>query len=67
MIIIAFAIVSCIAPPVLAFSTSSTPCSLLLPPGGPVVSLQWSPSFTSQHAVERYHVVVTPDLSSCSS
>ncbi len=31
-----------------------------------VVSLQWSPSFTSQHAVERYSVVVTPD-SSCSS
>ncbi len=48
-------------------STSSTPCSLLLPPGGPVVSLQWSTSFTSQHAVERYRVVVTPDPSSCSS
>ncbi len=48
-------------------STSSTPCSLLLPPGRTVVSLQWSPSFTSQHAVERYRVVVTPDPSSCSS
>ena len=48
-------------------STSSTPCYLLLPPGGPVVSFQWSPSFTSQHAVERYRVVVTPDPSSCSS
>ncbi len=32
-----------------------------------MVSLQWSPSFTSQHAVERYRVVVTPDPSSCSS
>ncbi len=48
-------------------STSFTPCTLLLPPGGPVVFLQWSPSFTSQHAVERYRVVVTPDPSSCSS
>ncbi len=37
------------------------------PPGGPVVFLQWSPSFTSQHAVERYRVIVTPDPSSCSS
>ncbi len=53
-----------IAPPSL---TSSTPCSLLLPPGGPVVSLALQWSFTSQHAVERYHVVVTPDPSSCSS
>ncbi len=48
-------------------STSSANCSLLVPPGGPVVSLQWSPSITSQHAVERYRVVVTPDPSSCSS
>ncbi len=31
-----------------------------------MVSLQWS-SFTSQHAVESYGVVVTPDPSSCSS
>ncbi len=53
-----------LAPPL---STSSTPCSLLLPPGGPMVSLQWSPSFTSLHAVERYRVVVTNDPSSCSS
>ncbi len=45
----------------------TNPCSLLIPPGGPVVSLQWSPSFTSRHAVERYRVVVTPDPSSCSS
>ncbi len=49
------------------FSTSSTPCSLLLLHGGPVVSLQWSPSFTSQHVVEMYGVGVTPDPSSCSS
>ncbi len=48
-------------------STTSSPCSLLLPPGGPVVSLQWSPSFTSQHDVERYRVILTPDPSSCSS
>ncbi len=47
-------------------STSTTPCSILSD-GGPVVSLQWSPSFTSQHAVESYRVVVTPDPSSCSS
>ncbi len=31
------------------------------------VSIQWSPSFTSQHAVERYRVSVSPDPSSCSS
>ncbi len=54
-----------LAPPI---STSSIPCSLLLPPGDQIVfSLLWSPSFTSQHSVERYHVVVTPDPSSCSS
>ncbi len=52
-----------IAPP----STSSTPCSLLLLPEGPVVSLQWSSSFTSRHAVERYRVGVTSDPPSCSS
>ena len=48
-------------------SPSSTSCSLLPSPGGAEVSLQWSPSFTSQHAVERYRVSVTPDPSSCSS
>ncbi len=32
-----------------------------------MVSLQWSPSFTSQHAVERYSVVVTSGPSSFSS
>ncbi len=53
-----------LAPPL---STSSTPCSLLLPPGGPMVSLQWSLSFTSLHDVERYRVVVTNDPPSCSS
>ena len=31
------------------------------------VSLQWSPSFTSQYDVERYRVSVNPDPSSCSS
>ena len=31
------------------------------------VSLQWSPSFTSQYSVERYRVSVNPDPSSCSS
>ena len=35
--------------------------------GGAHISLQWSPSFTSQYAVERYHVSVNPDPSSCSS
>ncbi len=48
-------------------STFTTPCSILPSDGGPVVSLRWSPSFTSQHAVERYCVVVTPNLTSCSS
>ena len=48
-------------------SPSSTSCSLLPSPGGAEVSLQWSPSFTSQYAVERYHVSVNPDPSSCSS
>ena len=31
------------------------------------ISFQWSPSFTSQYNVERYHVSVNPDPSSCSS
>ncbi len=48
-------------------STFTTPCPILPSDGGPVVSLQWCPSFTSQHAVERYCVLVTPDPSSCSS
>ena len=43
-------------------------CSLLpSSSGGAEISLQWSPSFTSQYAVERYHVSVNPDPSSCSS
>ena len=42
-------------------------CSLLPPPGGAEISLQWPPSFTSQYAVERYNVSVNPDPSSCSS
>ena len=42
-------------------------CSLLPSPGGAEISLQWSPSFTSQYGVERYHVSVNPDPSSCSS
>ena len=42
-------------------------CSLLPSPGGAEISLQWSPSFTSQYAVERYRVSVNPDPSSCSS
>ena len=50
------------------FETFGAPyCSLLPSPGGAEVSLQWSPSFNSQHAVERYHVSVTSDPSSCSS
>ena len=31
------------------------------------ITIQWSPSFNSEHAVERYRVDVTPDPSSCSS
>ena len=42
-------------------------CSLLPSPGGVEISLQWSPSFISQYAVERYRVSVNPDPSSCSS
>ena len=42
-------------------------CSLLPSPGGAEISLQWSPSFTSQYAVERYRVSVNSDPSSCSS
>ena len=42
--------------------------SAFLPsPGGANISLQWSPSFTSQYAVEKYRVSVNPDPSSCSS
>ena len=41
--------------------------ALLPSPGGANISLQWSPSFTSQYAVERYRVSVNPDPSSCSS
>ena len=56
-------VVSCAAPP------TSPPafCSILLLPESAEVSFQWSSSFTSQHAVERYRVSVTPDPSSCSS
>ena len=32
-----------------------------------VVIIQWSNLFTSQHAVVRYRVSVSPDPSSCSS
>ena len=42
-------------------------CSLLPSPGGANISFQWSPSFTSQYAVERYRVSVNPDPSSCFS
>ena len=31
------------------------------------VSLNWVPSFNTQHRVDRYAVTVTPDPSSCSS
>ena len=48
-------------------SPSPTSCSILPSPGGAEVFLQWSPSFTAQHAVERYRVSVTLDPSSCSS
>ena len=42
-------------------------CSLTSSSGAVDVSIQWSPSFTSQHAVERYRVSMSPDPSSCSS
>jgi len=45
-----------------------TKCSLLPLNGENLnVSLRWSPSFESQHRVEKYNVTVTPDLSSCSN
>ena len=54
-----------------AFSPAPPPffnASFLLPsPGSDNISLQWSPSFISQYAVERYRVSVNPDPSSCSS
>ena len=58
----------CLVPPYPSFSSYS----LLPSPGDKAearaeVSLQWSTSFTSQYAVERYHVSVNPDPSSCSS
>ena len=48
-------------------SPSSATCSLVHTTGGPVVSIQWSPSFTSQYDVEMYHVVVNPATPSCPS
>ena len=54
----------------LSETTSPPPpanCSLLPSPGGATISLQWSPSFSSQYAVERYRVSVNPNPSSCSS
>ena len=42
-------------------------CSLVTSASGMDVSLQWSSSFNSQHAVERYRVSVDPDPSSCTS
>ncbi len=54
----------------ISFSVLSPPpnvsCILLSSPGAAEVSLSWSPSFTSQHAVERYRVSVSPNPSSCS-
>ena len=60
---LSYSIVLIATPP----SPSSISCSLLPSPGGAEVSLQWSPSFTSQYAVVRYRVSVNPDPSSCSS
>ena len=49
-------------------SPSFAVCSLVTSASGLDVSLQWSSSFNSQHAVERYRVSVDPDpSSSCSS
>ena len=46
----------------------SATCSLMTSASGLDASLQWSSSFNSQHAVERYRVSVDPDPSpSCSS
>ena len=51
-----------IAPPLF-----SPICSLVRTTGGPEVSIQWSPSFTSQYNVEMYHVVMNPAIPSCPS
>ena len=49
-------------------SDSSAGCSLVTSASGFDVSLQWSSSFNSQHAVERYRVSVDPvPSSSCAS
>ena len=50
-----------VAPPP---SPSSATCSLT---GGPAVSIQWSPSFTSQYEVEIYRVAVNPAAPNCPS
>ena len=53
-----------VGPPLTPVAT----CSLVTSAGGLNISLQWSSSFNSQHAVERYHVSVDPDpFSFCSS
>ena len=44
---------------------SSISCSLFSSEN-PGVTFQWNSSFNSQHAVERYHVAVTPDITDCS-
>ena len=51
----------------LAIPPPTVGCSLISSFEGVDVSIEWSPSFTSQHAVERYRVSVTPDPSSCSN
>ncbi len=53
--------------PSIATSSPTVGCSLSSSSGALDVSIQWSSTFTSQHAIERYRVSVSPDPSSCSS
>lgn len=53
-------------PPPFPMTALSSYSSYLMFSRSPTFHLQWSTSFTSQHFVERYHVSVNPDPSSCS-
>ena len=54
----------CLAPP----PAPDFNCSIRSTPDGPLIlSLHWAREFNSEHTVDRYRVVLTPDPSSCSS
>ena len=55
------------SPPLVRFTSCSLHPSSSPGQGIAEVTIQWSTSFTSQYAVEKYRVSVNPDPSSCSS